>query len=319
MVPSTRLLSYIGCISSLCLPTPISGLALDPEKKSLDTRQSPYQIRILDTGSTFGQESNGVWQLIDGTGDGIPDLAYIKTRSTGTNSVEVHIASSSSGFQTRTFEAGTTFAEEEDGTWLLVPSKTSTLPDLVFIKTANTPSGKVEVHIASGASNYKVRTQETATVFGNENNGSWSLYDYDGDGVLDLVYIKTRGTGTGKVEVHVASGASTYSKFALQTATTFDNNNNGFWFLAPYSAPGAADLVYVKDANTGTGQIEVYVASKASRYQTRIFQGASAAFAEEANGVWGLIDYNRNGILDLTYIKYVNTGTGTTEVHVAAG
>ncbi|KAI1353324.1 hypothetical protein F5Y01DRAFT_303304 [Xylaria sp. FL0043] len=322
MVLSTRLLSYIGCISSLCLPTPISGLVLDPEGKSLEARQSPYQIRILDTGSTFGQESNGVWQLIDGTGDGIPDLAYIKTRSTGTNSVEVHIASSSSGFQTRTFEAGTTFAEEEDGTWLLVPSKTSTLPDLGFIKTANTPSGRVEVHIASGASNYTVRTLEKATVFGNEDNGSWSLYDYDGDGLLDLVYIKTRNTRTGKVEVRVASGASTYSEFVFQTATTFaasNNNNDGFWFLAPYLAPGAADLVYVKDANSGTGQIEVYIASETSRYQTRIFQGASAAFAEEANGVWDLIDYNRDGILDLTYIKYINTGTGTTEVHVAAG
>ncbi|KAI1282915.1 hypothetical protein F5Y07DRAFT_200942 [Xylaria sp. FL0933] len=322
MVLSTRLLSYIGCISSLCLPTPISGLALDPEGKSLDARQSPYQTRILDTGSTFGSENNGVWQLIDGTGDGIPDLAYIKTRATEINSVGVHIASSSSGFQTRTFEAGTTFAQEDDGTWLLVPSKASTLPDLVFIKTANTPSGKVEVHIASGASEYTVRTLETATVFGNEDNGSWSLYDYDGDGVLDLVYIKTRDTRTGKVEVRVASGASTYSEFVLQTATMFaatNSNNEGSWFLAPYSAPGAADLVYVKDANTGTGQTEIYVASKASRYQTRIFQGASAAFAAEANGVWGLMDYNRNGILDLTYIKYINTGTGTTEVHVAAG
>ncbi|KAI1423235.1 hypothetical protein F5Y12DRAFT_758719 [Xylaria sp. FL1777] len=319
MALSTRILSYMGCILPLCLPTPTFGLALDLQGKSLNARQSPYQTRILDTGSTFGQENNGVWQLIDATGDAVPDLAYIKTRSTGTNSVEVHIASSSSGFQTRIFEAGTTFAEEEDGTWLLVPSKNSALPDLVFIKTSNTPSGNVEVHIASGASNYKTRTQETATVFANEDNGTWSLYDYDGDGILDLVYIKTRNTRRNRVEVYVASGASSYSQVILQQATTFPRSNNGFWSLAPYSSPGTADLVYIQDAGTVTGQVEIYVLSKSSGYQARIFQGASSAFAEEANGVWSLIDYNRNGVLDLAYVKYVNTGTGTTEVHVAAG
>ncbi|GAW14094.1 hypothetical protein ANO14919_034880 [Xylariales sp. No.14919] len=321
MVHSTQLLSYLGCICPLYLASPVSGLALQPDGQSLSPRQgAAYQTRILDTGSTFGQENNGVWQLIDATNDGVPDLAYIKTRSTGTNSVEVHISSSSSGFQTRIFEAGTTFAEENDGTWLLVPSKSGALPDLAFIKTSNTPSGKVEVHIASGASSYKARTQETPTAFGNEDSGFWSLYDYDGDGVLDLVYIKTRGTGSGRVEVHVASGASTYSQLVLQTATAFPRAgaNNGFWFLAPYSGPGAADLVYVKDARTGTGRVEVYVLSKASGYQRRVYAGTSA-FAQEANGVWGLADYNRDGVLDLTYVKYQNTGTGTTEVHVAAG
>jgi hypothetical protein len=248
----------------------------------------------------------------------VPDLAYIKTQFTGTGSVEVHIASSSSNFQARIFEAGTTFGEENDGTWTLVPSKNSALPDLAFIKTSNTPSGNVEVHIASGASNYKTRTLETATAFGNENNGVWQLYDYDGDGVLDLVYIKTKNTGTGRVEVHVASGASNYSQFTLHTGTTFLPENNGFWYLAPYSSSGTADLVYIKDASTGTGQVEVHVASQSSGYQTRIFEGGSA-FAEEANGVWSLVDFNLSGALDLAFIKDRNSGTGTVEVHVAAG
>ncbi|RYP39329.1 hypothetical protein DL767_002240 [Monosporascus sp. MG133] len=316
MTFSTRLFSYMGCLSYLA--SPILGLALHPDLQSLSARAAPYQTRILATGTTYAEENNGVWQLIDATGDGIPDLAYIKTSNTGTNSVEVHIASSSSNFKTRIFAAGTTFAPETDGTWLLVPSKSSTLPDLVFIKTSNTPSGKVEVHIASGASSYKTRTLETATVFSNENNGIWKLYDYDGDGVLDLVYIKTSNTGSNTVEVHVASGASTYSRFILHTGTTFAPENNGFWSLAPYSSTRAADLVYIKDAQTGTGKVEVHVASASSGYRTRIFEGGST-FAEEANGVWSVIDYNRDGVLDLTYIKYQNTGTGTVEVHVAAG
>ncbi|KAI8630273.1 hypothetical protein F5Y19DRAFT_58707 [Xylariaceae sp. FL1651] len=315
MIFSTRLLSCFGCLSHLA--SPILGLALQPGRHLLSTRAAPYQTRILATGTTFAEENNGVWQLIDATGDGIPDLAYIKTSNTGTNSVEVHIASSSSNFKTRIFEAGTTFSLENDGTWLLVPSKSSTLPDLVFIKTSNTPTGRVEVHIASGASSYKTRTLETATVFGNENNGVWKLYDYDGDGILDLVYIKTSNAGSNSVEVHVASGSSTYSQFILHTGTTFAQENNGFWSLAPYSSPRAADLAYIKDANTA-GSVEVHIASASSVYQTRILEVGST-YGEESNGVWSLIDYSRDGVLDLAYIKYQNTGTGTVEVHVAAG
>src|ERR1700679_1204194 len=47
--------------------------------------------------------------------------------------------------------------------------------DLVFIKTSNTPSGHVEVHIASASSNYQRKIVETATGFGNENDGVWEL------------------------------------------------------------------------------------------------------------------------------------------------
>lgn len=157
-------------------------------------------------------------------------------------------------------------------------------------------------------------------MFSNENNGIWKLYDYNGDGILDLVYIKTRNTGTNTVEVHVASGAgaSPYNQLLLQTGTTFGLENNGFWSLAPYSSPTAADLVYIKDASTGTGTVEVHVASASSGYQARIFEGGST-FGEEANGVWSMINYNRDAVLDLAYIKVQSTGTGTVEVHVAAG
>jgi len=266
----------------------------------------------------YERSITNLYVLYSATGDRQPDLAYIKTQATATGKVEVHIASSSSNFQQRTFEAGTTFGLEIDGTWSLVPSKNSVLPDLAFIKTSNTPSGKVEIHIASGASNYGNRTLEVATTFGIESNGVWQLYDTDGDGILDLVYIKTQNTGTGKVEVHVASGASGYAQFSLHTGTTFGLENNGYWSIAPFSASGAADLVYIKDSNTGTGQVEVHVASQASGYQTRVFEGGSA-FTQERNGPKSLVDFNLDGSLDLAFVKDSNTGTGKVEVHIAAG
>jgi hypothetical protein len=60
--------------------------------------------------------------------------------------------------------------DESDGVWQLLPNQ-----DLAFIKTSNTPSGHVEVHIASRASNYQTRIVETPTTFLNESDGAWSL------------------------------------------------------------------------------------------------------------------------------------------------
>jgi hypothetical protein len=88
------------------------------------------------------------------------------------------------------------------------------------------------------------------------------------------------------VEVHVAAGLI-YNSFILHTGTTFAPETDGFWQLAPYSGANTADLVFIKDANTGTRETEVHVASKASGHRTRVFGGGSV-FAEEANGVWEL-------------------------------
>lgn len=160
--------------------------------------------------------------------------------------------------------------------------------------------------------------KQVPTVFANENSGTWSMYDWDSDGYLDLVYIKTGNASSGRVEIHVAAGVCNYCRFDLHVATTFAPEDNGFWSLAPYSSNKSADIIYIKDAQAGTGEVEVHVASASSNYQNRILEVGST-FAEETNGVWSLMDFNMDGRLDLTYIKYQNAGTGTVEVHVAAG
>ncbi|TGO09844.1 hypothetical protein BTUL_0153g00300 [Botrytis tulipae] len=289
-------------------------------KNSVNSNRAPYQTRLLKIDSTFAQEDNGYWQLVDATGDGKPDLVYIKNKNTGSGYVEIHIASSYSNFQTRILEVATTFVEEDNGTWRLFKSSNSALPDLIYIKTQDTPSGKVEIHIASGASMYTSRNLEVVTSFENEKkqDGQWNVYDYNGDGKPDLVFIKTRNTGTGTTEVFVASGSSDYQERLVSTGTVFpiEDENNGFWQLGPYSING--DLIFIKDANAGTGTIEVHVASRASGYQNKLL-GVGSTFAQEQNGFWQLIDFNADGKLDLTYIKDQNTESDAVEVHVASG
>ncbi len=234
--------------------------------------------------------------------------------------VIVSVASNSSEYQDRIFSSTTTFTPETDGTWLIADFEgRRKQDDLVFIKTANTGTGRVEVHVASKSSNYQTRIWETGSAFTPETDGTWLLADFEGTGKqADLVFIKTANTGTGKVEVHVASRSSNYQTLICQTGTAFTPETDGTWLLADFEGTGKqADLVFIKTANTGTGTVEVHVASHSSNYQTLVCQTGST-FAPETDGAWLLADFNGTGKQDdLVFIKTSNSGTGTVEVHVA--
>jgi uncharacterized phosphosugar-binding protein len=251
---------------------------------SVEVHVSPscanFQSRLWESGSTFAQETDGQWTLADWDLDGKPDLVFIKTSNCGTNSVEVHIATAASGYQTRVIETGTTFAQEQDGVWKLIDCDGDNKPDLVFIKTSNCGTNTVEVHIASAASNFQTRILETGTTFAQEQDGTWTFADYDGDGKPDLCFIKTSNCGTNTVEVHVASAASNFQTRVLETGTTFAQEEDGSWRLADYDKDGKLDLYFVKINNTPNGHIEVHVASGASNFQTRVIETATTFVSE---------------------------------------
>ncbi|KAL3260719.1 hypothetical protein ABHI18_004364 [Aspergillus niger] len=107
--------------------------------------------------------------------------------------------------------------KNKNGVWRLVKYQHSGHSDFAYIKDQNAGTNKVEVHIASGASTSQNRVQEVATMFGGETDAALQLFDWNEDGILDLVFIKICNTGTGDVEVHVASGAS--QTFAADSIT----------------------------------------------------------------------------------------------------
>ena len=182
-------------------------------------------------------------------------------------------------YRTRIFEGVTTFGagDADNGVWLMANYAGSRVPDLVFIKTRNVPTGNIEVHVASGASNYRTRIFEGVTTFGagDANNGVWLMANYAGSRVPDLVFIKTRNVPTGNIEVHVASGASNYRTRIFEGVATFGagDANNGVWLMANYAGSRVPDLVFIKTKNVPTGNIEVHVASGASSIQRASLRG----------------------------------------------
>ena len=165
-------------------------------------------------------------------------------------------------YQNRILQIGTTFAAETDGTWLMADYDRDGTPDLVFIKTGKTPSGNVEVHIASGATKYQKRILEIPTTFASETDGTWLMANYDGTGFPDLVFIRTSNSTIGQVEVHVASGSSKYQTRTFESPTTFNDENDGVWLLSDYSKSKMTDLVFIKTSNVPKGFVEVHIATR---------------------------------------------------------
>ncbi|KAJ4213866.1 hypothetical protein NW760_014979 [Fusarium oxysporum] len=104
------------------------------------------------------------------------------------------------------YPVGTDFAVEDNGTWCLAPRiGSSQFADLYYIKIRNTGTNMVEAHAVSAQSEFKARLIDTGTGFNLEDNGTWLMTNHLGDPqrAPDLTYIKTRATGTNKIEVHI--------------------------------------------------------------------------------------------------------------------
>jgi len=101
-------------------------------------------------------------------------------------------------------------------------------------------------------------------------NGRIVMADYNGDGVPDLIYIQTHNTSDGNVAVQVLSGASGYQTKMLKASVPCNAAavvSNGFITATDTDGDGKADLAYVKELNTGSGNVELKVASASSGYQ----------------------------------------------------
>lgn len=233
------------------------------------------------------------------------DVFAIKKRRTGTGSTEVHVLSAASNYQRYVVQTGTPLPESDyDFQFGLTSNR-----DLVAIKTQQTGSGKMEVHILSAASGYRAFALQVATPmdqFVFERNFVFKIGRND-----DLVAIKTSATTSNNLEVHVLSAANNYQTFSVRTQT------------APLS--GFADFEVDRSSND---LFAIYSDRDRPNFQPRAVRvvelSAASGYAIRAETTTPLkefasiIDYTLAPNLDLFAIKKYLTGTGSVEVHVLA-
>jgi hypothetical protein len=163
--------------------------------------------------------------------DAYPDLVAIKKSSTGTGRTEIHILSGASGFQRYLLQIGTALHPTDD-TWQFAVADWDRKgqADLIGIKKSGTGSGRTEVHILSGESNYQQFVLQVATPI-EPTGANWTFVVRDSYPRPDLIGIKRYLTGTGTTEVHILSGAANFQSFLLQTGTALQPVASGWEFV----------------------------------------------------------------------------------------
>ncbi|KAH7115471.1 hypothetical protein B0J13DRAFT_459659, partial [Dactylonectria estremocensis] len=171
---------------------------------------SGFKTFITQTGTGLHETSTAHFDfaLADWNGDNTLNLVVIKINGTDTKSTEVHVLSGASRFQKFILQTGTGL-HETDATldFAVTDWNADGCPDLVVVKKSNTSSSSTEVHVLSGASNYKnfILHSETA-LHRTLGMFEFMVADWTRDGRLDLVAIKKRNTGSHSTEVHIMAG-----------------------------------------------------------------------------------------------------------------
>jgi hypothetical protein len=198
------------------------------------------------------------------------------------------------------------------------------LDELTGVVMNGTASGRTEIHTLSRVSGFQQFVQHIATPLGITSAAqfAFTLGDYDGDSVADLVVVKMNGTASNSTEVHILGGASGFQQWLLNTATPLGvtDPSQAKFALADHDRDGVPDLFVILMNRTGTRTTEVHVLSGASKFQRWIVQsGTPLGTIDASRGTFELGDYNRDGVPDLAVILMNQTGTGRTEVHILSG
>ncbi|GAA4758934.1 hypothetical protein GCM10023217_34280 [Gordonia alkaliphila] len=213
-------------------------------------------------------QNNGYFQVVGN------DLYFIKTRNTGSGKVEVHSATASSGYKSGQHHVTWFGTGDQNNGWFQMVGN-----ELWFIKTKNTSSKRAEVHNATAASGYKQATVHAASWIGSNDEGN-GWFQMVGN---DLWFIKTKNTGSGKVEVHSATASSGYRNAGVHSATwlgTADRANGWFQMVGN-------DLWFIKTTNTGSnGKVEVHNATASSGYGKATLQTATWFSSGDRSNGW---------------------------------
>jgi hypothetical protein len=280
------------------------------------------------------------FQLVDWNEDGAPDLVYFKKTGTGSASTEVHIASGASDgstapFATSLMDVGTAFGETgSEWEFQMADWNGDGVLDLVGIQKRSTLTHSTEVHVLSGEwvpnlGPFRTHLLYTGTSLW-ETGDEWSfqLLDWDGNGVLDLVGVRRKWTGSTSTEVHILSGVGNFHTWLLQTGTAFPEAGDDWSFqLVDWNADGTLDLVGFHKAATGSSRTEVHVLSGTlapppheGRFQTSLSDVPTAFPPTSDTTFFSVGRWTTNGPWDLVGVKRINTHSGTNaEVRIAQG
>jgi hypothetical protein len=208
------------------------------------------------------------------------------------NRTEVHVLDGATNFRTFLLHSATALHRTgSDSNWVfrLGDYNRDGVLDLYSI-ARNGGSGRTEVHVLNGATNFRSFLAHIATALhATGTDGAWdfSLADFERDGILDVFVVAKMG-GSNTTELHVLKGASNFQSYAVNTATALHRTgrNNAWVFRAgDYNGDGSVDL-YAIAKQGGSGKTEVHVLDGARGYRAFSAHIATALHSTGSDNSW---------------------------------
>ncbi|WP_394696430.1 reprolysin-like metallopeptidase [Pseudoxanthomonas japonensis] len=255
------------------------------------------------------------------------DIASVLKTATGSGKTEVHFMNGNNNYQGFSRQLATALAAVggNNNSWdLLFGDYNGDGIDDMYAIAKQGSSGKTEVHVLNGATNYSTFLLQIATALhgtGSDNTWVFRLGDQNADGKLDLYCINKRG-GSGRTDVHVLNGSNLFQSFLLQTTTAIEATGAGYEWdfdVADRNGDGSLDIFAFKKVGGG-GKTELHVLNGANRFQNFVTQVATVMHSTGTDNRWNFRvgDFDKDGILDIYAINRAG-GSGKVEAHIMRG
>lgn len=235
------------------------------------------------------------FELADYNGDGFPDLYKIERIGTTSGKTEVHILNGADRFNSYLAHFVTALHPSpvrDQWEFLLGDYNADKIIDIYVLKRYNTESGKLEVHILDGATNYSsiiLSTPTAQTQCPGLASWSFAVGDYNGDSIADIYGIKRSANPSGKTEIHILDGAKQFHEFSLHQVSALEESPDvhGWSFIASdYNKDGHPDLYAIKRTATGSGKTEVHILNGSNKFQSFLLQTATVIELTRGYSKW---------------------------------
>jgi hypothetical protein len=238
-------------------------LSIFDGRSTIPTAAMNFQRLLLQTGTILGPtDDRHEFTVADWNTDGRPDLIVMQKSGTASGRTEVRIVDGASNFQRYLLETHTILGPaDRTSTFAVGDWNTDGRLDLLVLQKSGTPSGKTELRIVDGASQFQRYLLETPTALGaTGDRHAFTVADRNTDGRLDLVMVQKSGTKSGKTELRILDGASTFQKTLLQTATPIGATDDKHLFTTTdWNDDGRLDLLMVQRSGTPSARTEAHV------------------------------------------------------------
>jgi hypothetical protein len=284
--------------------------------------KGPFQRSLVTAATSQGPtDARHDFLLADWNGDQRPDLFVVQRSGTVTGGTTVSIFDGRStvptapmNFQRPLLRTGTVLGPTDDRySFSVADWNADGRPDLLVVQRSGTASGRTELSVIDGASNFQRYLLRTATILGaTDKRYDFAVGDWNTDGHLDLVVIE-RSTRT---NLRIVDGESHFQRFLLETPTVLGPADDTYAFsVADWNTDGRLDLVVVhRSART-----ELRVLNGATNFQRYLLRSGTALGATDDKYAFATTDWNDDGRLDLLAVRRSGAPSGRTEAHVLAG